>query len=98
MFMAAVFNIYCATFAYLADCYGPFASSALAGQSLARNVMGTAFPLFTTQLYAALGFRWADTLFALCAVALAPVPFVLFWRGPRIRARSRFAGKVMHGR
>jgi hypothetical protein len=53
MFMTAVFNIYCGVFSYLADCYGPFASSALAGQSLARNIMGTAFPLFTTQLYGA---------------------------------------------
>lgn len=31
--------------------YGSFASSALAGQSLARNIMGTVFPLFTNQLY-----------------------------------------------
>jgi hypothetical protein len=59
-----------------ADVYGPFASSALAGQSLARNLSGTIFPLFTTKLYGALGYRWSNTLFAILAVAMAPVPYV----------------------
>jgi hypothetical protein len=68
--------MYGAVFIYLADVYGPFASSALAGQSLARNLAGTAFPLFINQVYDALGFPWGNTLFALLATVLAPVPFV----------------------
>jgi hypothetical protein len=78
IFMWGLFIIYSAVFSYLADVYGPFASSALAGQSLARNLSGAAFPLFTNQLYGALGFPWSNTLFALLAVALAPVPYVGF--------------------
>jgi alcohol dehydrogenase class IV len=74
--MAGIFVIYVAVFSYLADVYGPFASSALAGQSLARNLAGTAFPLFVTQLFHALGYPWGNTLFALLAVVLAPVPYV----------------------
>jgi hypothetical protein len=57
---------------------GPFASSALAGQSLARNVAGAVFPLFCTQLFAAIGFPWGNTLFAALAVLLGPVPYVCF--------------------
>jgi hypothetical protein len=76
LFMWGVFVIYAAIFSYLADVYGPFASSALAGQSLARNISGTAFPLFVTQLNHALGYPWSNTLFALLAVLLAPVPYV----------------------
>jgi hypothetical protein len=34
--MWATFIMYLAVFTYLADCYGPYASSALAGQSLFR--------------------------------------------------------------
>jgi hypothetical protein len=68
--------IYVAVFSYLADVYGPFASSALAGQSLARNLAGTAFPLFVTRLFGAVGYPWGNTLFALLALLLAPVPYV----------------------
>ncbi|KAG6910048.1 hypothetical protein DXG01_013494 [Tephrocybe rancida] len=71
----ATFIIYLAVFSYLADCYGPFASSALAGQSLARNLMATAFPLFSEQMFHKLGYRWANTLFACLAVIMIPIPF-----------------------
>jgi MFS family permease len=76
VFMWGIFIIYAAVFSYLADVYGPFASSALAGQSLARNISGTIFPLFTTKLYGALGYPWSNTIFAILAVAMAPVPYV----------------------
>ena len=76
--------------------YQSYASSALAGQSLARNLMGTAFPLFTQQLYHKLNFRWGGTLIACVAAVLAPIPFVLFWYGPSIRAGSRFASGLVH--
>ncbi|KAI5118253.1 hypothetical protein M0805_007502 [Coniferiporia weirii] len=94
LFIWAMYIIYLAVFTYLADCYGPFASSALAGQSLCRNLAGTVFPLFTTQMFARLGVRWAATVFACVALLMAPVPFVLFRWGPQIRARSKFAEAV----
>lgn len=56
--------------------YGPFASSALAGQSLSRNIMGTVFPLFTTQMYNSLTYKWANTLFACIGLLMIPIPFV----------------------
>ncbi|KAJ7930408.1 MFS general substrate transporter [Mycena leptocephala] len=96
LFMWATFIMYLAVFTYLADCYGPYASSALAGQSLFRNLMGAAFPLFTTPMYARLGIHWASTLFGCIAVAMVPIPYVLLFLGPKIRARSRFASTVVH--
>ncbi|PCH44464.1 MFS general substrate transporter [Wolfiporia cocos MD-104 SS10] len=95
LIMWALYIIYLAVFTYLADCYGPFASSALAGQSLFRNLMGMAFPLFTQQMFASLTYHWANTLFALIAVVMIPIPFILFYKGPAIRARSKFASQVM---
>ncbi|KAJ7463631.1 major facilitator superfamily domain-containing protein [Mycena latifolia] len=91
IFTWATFAVYLTVFSYLADCYGPFASSALAGQSLCRNTMATIFPLFTKQMFAALGYNWANTMFALIAAAMVPIPFVLFFFGPKIRMRSRFS-------
>ena len=57
--------------------------------------MGTAFPLFTKQMFAALGYNWANTMFALIATLMVPIPFVLYLYGPAIRARSRFSRIVM---
>jgi len=94
--VASLFTIYQAAFNYLADSYMLYASSALAGQSLSRNLMGTAYPLFTTPLYHNLTFRWGGTLIGCIGALLAPIPFVLFWFGPKIRARSRFASGLIH--
>ncbi|THU84213.1 MFS polyamine transporter [Dendrothele bispora CBS 962.96] len=94
-FIWATFVIYLAVFTYLADCYGPFASSALAGQSLCRNLAATAFPLFTRQMFDRLSYKWANTLFGCIAVVMMPIPFILFFYGPSIRRRSKFSGMVM---
>ncbi|KAK0189257.1 MFS polyamine transporter [Armillaria mellea] len=96
IFMWAIFIVYLAVFTYLADTYGPFASSALAGQSLCRNLAAMAFPLFTTQMYSNLGYTWASTLFACIAALMIPIPFVLFFYGPSIRRHSRFSSMVLH--
>ncbi|KAJ7036508.1 MFS polyamine transporter [Mycena alexandri] len=95
MFTWAIFIVYLSVFSYLADCYGAFASSALAGQSLCRNMLATVFPLFTAQMFSALGYKWANTMFALIASVMAPIPFVLFFYGPTIRARSKFSRAVV---
>ncbi|KAK0444803.1 MFS polyamine transporter [Armillaria borealis] len=98
IFMWAIFIVYLAVFTYLADTYGPFASSALAGQSLCRNLAAMAFPLFTTQMYSNLGYTWASTLFACIAAVMIPIPFVLFFYGPSIRRHSKFSSMVLHGK
>ncbi|KAF6753121.1 MFS polyamine transporter [Ephemerocybe angulata] len=97
VFIWSTYVIYLSVFSYLADCYGPFASSALAGQSLARNLGGTIFPLFTHQMYTALSYKWANFLFACVAILLMPIPYVLFFYGPKIRQRSKFSRKVTEG-
>ncbi|KAI5481154.1 Major Facilitator Superfamily protein [Pseudohyphozyma bogoriensis] len=88
---ASIFTIYVGVFNYLADVYTLYASSALSGQSLSRNVAGFAFPLFTFQMYDRLGFQWASFLSGCLGLALAPVPYILMAYGPRIRAASKFA-------
>ena len=48
------------------------------------NLSGAAFPLFTTQMYKALSFKWANTLFGCLAVILVPIPFVCVPLFPRV--------------
>ncbi|KAL9083094.1 MAG: hypothetical protein Q9159_005968 [Coniocarpon cinnabarinum] len=89
-----IFAIYLATFNYLADSYLSFASSAIAGQSLCRNLLGGAFPLFAEAFFGNVGIGRASSILGAIGALLSAVPFVLAWFGPRIRARSRFAMKV----
>ena len=85
--------------------------------------MGSAFPLFTEQMFTKLTYHWGVTLFACIGLVMIPLPFVsqssfitlkraltrrridlmywcrlqiLLWKGPAIRARSKFASQVMH--
>lgn len=93
---AGIFSIYLATFNYLADTYHRYASSALAAQSMCRNLMGGASPLFTTQMYKAMGYGGASSFLGGVAILLSLVPWVLTLYGPQIRARSKFASEIMH--
>ncbi|GAA5856216.1 hypothetical protein JCM8547_000825 [Rhodosporidiobolus lusitaniae] len=86
---------YQCAFAYLADAYLIYASSALSAMSFVRNIVGAVFPLFTTQMYDALGVQGAAGLTAGLATALALTPFVLFKYGAGLRARSPFAKELL---
>ncbi|KIM52403.1 hypothetical protein SCLCIDRAFT_18159 [Scleroderma citrinum Foug A] len=88
VFMTGVVVIVQVSFLYLADCYNTYASSAQASQNLFRNLLAFVFPLFSSRMFAFLGYKWSLTLFGVLAVLMAPIPFVLFAHGSNIRARS----------
>jgi len=76
---------------YLTDVYGALnGASAMAANGLARYATGAAFPLFTFQMYEALGIDWATSLLAFVSIALLPIPWVFFKYGPKIRSRSGY--------
>ncbi|KAG9309878.1 major facilitator superfamily domain-containing protein [Chiua virens] len=95
IFIIGAFIVYQVVFVYLADCYGPYASSALAGQSMCRNLLGAVFPLFTQHMFDSLTYKWANTLFALISVVMIPIPFILFIYGAAIRKRSKVSRKIL---
>ncbi|KAH8831524.1 major facilitator superfamily domain-containing protein [Flagelloscypha sp. PMI_526] len=95
LFVWAAFIMFLAVFSYMADCYGTFASSSLAGQSLCRNLLGFVFPLFADQMFDRLGVNWACTIFACIGTLMIPIPIVLFRYGPSIRRKSRFSRQVV---
>lgn len=45
--IASILTIYITAFVYLSECYGSYASSAIAAQSFARNMIGGSFSFFT---------------------------------------------------
>lgn len=83
--------IYSSGALYIMNSYGSLhGASALSANSLLRYAAGGAFPLFTVQMFSALGIGWASSLLGFVSVALVPVPWVLYRFGHRIRARSQY--------
>ncbi|KAJ9643589.1 hypothetical protein H2199_004268 [Coniosporium tulheliwenetii] len=73
---------------YLVHSYGIYAASALAGNAVARSVVGGTLPLAGPAMYQALGANWAGTVLGLMEVVLIPIPFVFYKFGSRIREKS----------
>ncbi|TCD70550.1 hypothetical protein EIP91_002896 [Steccherinum ochraceum] len=80
-----------AVFTYLVVAYRPVAASAMAGNTFVRTSFAAAFPLFAGQMYDALGTVGATALLAGLTTVIAPLPFIFYRYGARIRASSRFA-------
>lgn len=76
---------------YLIDSYTIFAASVLAANSVLRSLFGAAFPLFTTQMYDALGIHWASSVPAFLALACVPFPFLFYKYGGSIREKCKYA-------
>ena len=94
--MMGIFSIYLAVFNYLADVYHRYASSALACQSFCRNILAAVFPLFSRYLFNGIGFPAASSLLGGIAALLTVVPWVLLFKGEKIRARSKVASEIMN--
>ncbi|PNP57455.1 hypothetical protein THARTR1_02453 [Trichoderma harzianum] len=83
--------VFVSTMQYTTDTFtGNVVASASSANSLARYGFAGVFPLFTIQMYTTLGIDWASSLLGFIALALIPIPWVLFKFGPKIRAKSRF--------
>lgn len=76
--------------AYIIDSYPEHASSATAASQLLRSLMAFTFPLFAPAMYRALGYGWGNSLLALITLIFGvSAPLLLWWLGPRLRARAR---------
>lgn len=76
---------------YLTDCYGAlYGASAWSSNTFLRYLAAFAFPLFTIQMYEALGTAWATTLLALVECLLVPIPFLFEKYGERLRGKSSY--------
>ncbi|KAI0050469.1 MFS polyamine transporter [Auriscalpium vulgare] len=84
--------IFMSFLSYLVDTYLMYAASAFAANTVIRSAVGAAFPLFTYQMFeGTLQVNWACTLLGGIAFLLAPMPFLFYKYGARIRAGSTFA-------
>ncbi|KAJ5769245.1 hypothetical protein N7520_003804 [Penicillium odoratum] len=78
-------------FCYLAHAYPRYAASVLASNDFLRSSFGAGFPLFASAMFHNLGVGWACTLLGCLTLVFVPFPFILFFRGKRIRMASKYA-------
>ncbi|KIM74731.1 hypothetical protein PILCRDRAFT_827934 [Piloderma croceum F 1598] len=90
-FGAGVYFVFTSVFTYLVTVYRPIAASAMASNSAMRSTFAAAFPLFAGAMYHRLGTVGATALMAGLAAIMAPLPFIFYRIGARLRADSRFA-------
>ncbi|OJA17622.1 hypothetical protein AZE42_10117 [Rhizopogon vesiculosus] len=46
-------------------------------------------------MFAGMTYRWGLTLWALMSAAMAPIPWILFFYGPKIRSHSKVSRKIL---
>ena len=83
-------TLFLGTNAYLTDCYGRFSASALAANAVMRSLFSAGFPLFARQMYVKMGTPWATSALGFIALAMAPVPWLLYTYGPKLRSISKY--------
>lgn len=72
---------------YLVDAFTMYAASALAAAAVLRSVLGGLLPLTGGGVYQRLGLGWGNSLLALIALGMVPIPIVLERYGERLRER-----------
>lgn len=70
---------------YLVDAFDIYAASATAASTVFRSLLGALLPLGGRDLFTDLGMGWGSSLLGFLALALAPMPFILWRYGERLR-------------
>ncbi|KAJ7624415.1 MFS polyamine transporter [Roridomyces roridus] len=83
--------IFISFLSYLIDTYLMYAASAFAANTFARSLVAAGFQLFTVQMFDGMGVGYACTLLGGVGLLLAPMPFLFFRYGARVREGSRWA-------
>ena len=76
---------------YLIDSYAIYAASVLGASAMLRSFVGTAFPLFTSQMFHNLGIHWASSIPAFLTLICVPFPFVMYKYGEKIRMKCTYS-------
>lgn len=59
----------------------------MAALTVLRSLLGGLVPLFANKMYEALDVCWMFTTLGLVALAFAPIPFLFYRYGDRVRVR-----------
>lgn len=96
IFNASAFFLFQSCLNYLAGSFYFYLASVFAGNTLFRSVIAGCFPLFANALFnnTASGkfpVGWGASILGFISVAMILIPVVFFWKGPQLRARSKWS-------
>ena len=105
VFLVAIanFNIYMGTVDYMVAAYGPLSASATGGNALARDVLAGVAAMYSHPFYHSIGTPkwqkfWPTIILGVLALAFTVSVYVIYYKGPTIRARSKMAQDIGHKR
>ncbi|KAF5492168.1 putative efflux pump kojT [Colletotrichum siamense] len=96
----ANYAIYMATIDYMICAYGPYSASATGGNGFARDFLAGVLTLVASPFFSGVNpgsgknLEFACTILFCIAFVLVAAVFVIYWKGPTLRARSPFAQKL----
>lgn len=97
VFLIAIANygIYMATIDYMVAAYGVYSASATGGNGFARDLLAGLSAMYATPMYSNIGgkfhLQWASTILGCLAIFVTIPIYIFYWKGPQIRASSKFA-------
>lgn len=82
---------------YLGMSFPRYVASVFASNNLIRSVVAGIFPLFGRSLYHNLStdkfpVAWGSSVLGFLSVAMSAIPILFYLNGPKLRARSKYAG------
>ncbi|KAH8593890.1 major facilitator superfamily domain-containing protein [Bisporella sp. PMI_857] len=97
----ANYSIYMATIDYMICAYGPYSASAAGGNGWSRDFLAGVLTIPATPFFQNIGdnplANASTILFAISAILVAAV-YVIYWKGPVLRAKSPFAQQLSKAR
>ncbi|KAK3718117.1 hypothetical protein LTR37_005232 [Vermiconidia calcicola] len=89
--MTASIMVYAPVNLFMMDTYGSLYGASAAGAGMmSRYAFSACFPLFALQLYRTLGVGWATSVLAFCSLGMAPIPFLFYRCGKRLRGKTKY--------
>ncbi|KAJ0164982.1 putative transporter [Colletotrichum tanaceti] len=100
----ANYAIYMATIDYMICAYGPYSASATGGNGWSRDFLAGVLTVPATPFFTNIGadsgknLEYACTILFCISFVLVVAVYVIYWKGPALRARSPFAQKLAGAR
>ncbi|GKU07575.1 unnamed protein product [Fusarium langsethiae] len=91
LFGYGVTGIFICTYMYIIDSYEIYSASALTFVALTRYIVAGGMTVVGIPFYENMGTHYTLTIMACLAVVLATIPYLLYFYGHNIRAKSKYA-------
>lgn len=91
LFGYALVCIFTTSYMYIIFVYLQYSASALGFMTFSRYIISGTLSPASVKMYENIGPHWSLTIVAVVATIMAPVPFVLYKYGHKVRAMSKHA-------